>query len=207
VDDAAYLGEEYYRARNSSVVFDAKAPNQRKAVSCVRTCIKLGGKTALGRNEPMTTVDNFVALRKKLRQNPANANKLDDASNSFLRMARAQLKSEQPLSHAELEAVCFKREAKDRTLEDVIGAIRKNAQNLLKGKNGLLDDSEQMQSVVKNCTDRLKDLVAARTGPVTIENGNGVDVDAGAEAMKQKFAAMEAEQAEEDNAEVKEATA
>src|SRR5258708_39745880 len=42
IDDATKLGEIYVTAQQGATVFDAKAPNNRKLVSTIRTSIKLG---------------------------------------------------------------------------------------------------------------------------------------------------------------------
>lgn len=205
-DDAAILSEAYYKAQSGNVIYDAKAGNQRKLTSCVRTCIKLGGKSSLGRGEPMNTVDDFVSLRRKLRTNPANAKKLDDFPNSYLRMARAQIKSDTPLTADVLTQLCYKKERDEKTVADAWAGIRKAAQGLLKGKGGISDDDPRVKTIIDTCTERLKDLVAppeeAVTAPVT---GNDVDPEISAEAMSKAFAQMEAE--DEANADVKEATA
>src|SRR6266536_3198858 len=52
VDDAIKLSEAYVKAQGGSTVFDAKAANQRKLASTLRTGIKLGQYTKGGVGEP-----------------------------------------------------------------------------------------------------------------------------------------------------------
>lgn len=205
VDDAGVLAEEYYKSTTGAVIYDAKADNQRKLTSCVRTCIKLGTKTGLGKGEPMNTVDDFISIRRKLRSNPANAKKLDDFSNSFLKMARAQIKADTPLSSDVLTQLCYKGEKEEKTLADVWAGVRKTMTKLAKGKGGMSDDDPRVKDIIDTCTERLRDLVAPNgdedgdvTDPVTDDTPTQ-----SADAMKAKFAAME----DADEADVKEASA
>src|SRR5208283_4740636 len=54
IDDAQVITARYVKARNAAVVFDAKAPNQRKTASCFRTMIKAASLSKFGSGEPLT---------------------------------------------------------------------------------------------------------------------------------------------------------
>src|ERR1700728_4228750 len=84
VDDAQYFAERYVKRAGAATVFDAKAPNQRKLTSCLRTGIKLGGWPKGGNGEPLATVNNLLSMREKLRKHPATAKRLNDAANTLL---------------------------------------------------------------------------------------------------------------------------
>lgn len=165
MDDATKLSEAYVRAQGSAIVFDAKAPNQRKTISNARKMIKLGSCPKWGVGEPMGTINSLITLRQKLRQNPANSKKLDDAHNTLMRYATAQLKRDTLMAEDELSTYCFKREAEPRTAEEVIEAIRKTANNLKVGKISNcpdLDASPEVQAIINACTKRLTTIAKAK---------------------------------------------
>ena len=166
-DDATRLTEEYVKAQGSATMFDAKAPNQRKTISCTRTMIKLGMWPKGGVGEPLGTLNNLIALRQKLRSNPANSKKLDDAANTALRYARAQLKRDQLIDTAGLQEFCFKAERDERTPEEILESIRKSAMALRDGKAAhgtAMDDSDEVKSIITNCTKRLTAIASVKRG-------------------------------------------
>src|SRR5665647_2785062 len=114
IDDCTKLAEAYVKAQTGAVVFDAKAPNQRKLISTFRTCTKLGQWPKGGNGEPLGTVNNLITMRQKLRAIPGEIKKLDDAANTLMRYARAQLKRDQLIDDKELKTFCYK---KDSTLQ------------------------------------------------------------------------------------------
>jgi hypothetical protein len=133
IDDATKLSEAYFKARSGAVVFDAKAPNQRKLISTVRTSIKLGAWPKGGNGEPLATVNNLMTLRQNLKKNPAKAKKLDDATNTLLKYARVQLKRDQLVPDTELEEFCLKKEADVATVEDILARTVKQLDKLIDG--------------------------------------------------------------------------
>jgi len=132
-DDATRLAETYVKAQQGSVVFDAKAPNQRKLISCLRTGIKLGSWPKGGNGEPIATVNNLMSKRQKLRANPAYAKKLNDATNTVLNYARVQLKRDTLLTDAELDQFMFKPDADDATVEELLSRSVKQLDKLIDG--------------------------------------------------------------------------
>lgn len=165
VDDATKLSETYAKAQGTATVFDAKAGNQRKLISTTRTMIRLGGMTKLGNGEPLQTLNDFVALRQKLRADPANAKKLDDAHNSVMRFARTQLKRDTIIDKSEFRSFIFKAVPDLETVEEILASIRKKAQSLLDGKaahNTLSDTSAEVLMIKNACTKRLADIAVAR---------------------------------------------
>jgi len=168
IDDATQLAEAYWKARNGVVVFDAKAPNQRKTVATVRKMIKLGTCPKWGVGEPMATVNKLITLRQSLRKDPANAKKLDDAHNALMRFATTQLKRDTIMDDAELRTFCFKRDPdprNPRNAAEVLEAIRKTANNLKTGKVSNcpdLDDSAEVQAIINACTKRLVAIAKAK---------------------------------------------
>lgn len=158
VDDAQLITAAYVKAQNTALIFDAKAPNQRKATSCVRACIKGGQWTKGGKGEPLATANKLINIRQKLRQNPDNVKKLDDAGNTFLKFCRTLVKRDQLPDDAELEAMCFKKQPNQQTLVDIIENIRKQALAVREGKaahNTVQDDSPEINAIIENCTAKL----------------------------------------------------
>lgn len=165
VDDANKLTEAYVKAQGSAIVFDAKAGNQRKTISNTRKMIKFGSCPKWGVGQPMGMINDFLTMRQTLRKDPANAKKLDDAHNSLMRLATAQLKRDTLMDDAELRTFCFKRESEPRTAEEVLESIRKTANALKLGKVANcpdLDTSPEVQAIINACTKRLTTIAKAR---------------------------------------------
>lgn len=178
VDDATKLTEAYVKAQTSALVFDAKAPNQRKAISCVRTCIKGGMWPKGGSGEPLATVNNLMAARQKYRADPANAKKLDDAANTLLRYLRQQIRRDHLIAGNELTKMCFKKEHELATAEDILQSIRKQATALLDGTashSTATDNSAEVLAIKNACTKRLADIAVAKGGGKHVTS-NGVSV-------------------------------
>jgi hypothetical protein len=133
VDDATKLAETYVKAQQGSVVFDAKAPNQRKLVSCLRTGIKLGAWPNGGNGEPIATVNKLMSRRQKLKQNPATAKRLNDAANSLLSFARAQLKRDTLIPEDDFDEYLFKPQQEAATAEEIIASTVKKLDKLIDG--------------------------------------------------------------------------
>lgn len=165
IDDATKLAETYVKAQGSAVVFDAKAPNQRKLVSCLRTGIKLGQWPKGGPGEPLATVNQLVSIRQKLRADPTQVKKLDDAFNTVLKYARHQLKQDQLIEEAGLKRFCFRDHQPNKTAEELIAEHLKGLRALVAGKaaNGTAqDNSKHVQDAVKALNTRLAEIVAKR---------------------------------------------
>lgn len=164
IDDATKLAEAYVKARNGSVVFDAKAANQQKLISTLRTSIKLGQWPKGGNGEPLQTVNILMTMRQRLRQNPAEAKKLDDAANTLLKYARAQLKKDVLLSDEELKQLCYKPTPADApTAEERIEAQRKALDKLIKGfPDGAQDNSSDIILARDSLTRRLIAIAKAK---------------------------------------------
>ncbi len=165
VDDCTKLAETYVKAQGSATVFDAKAMNQRKLISTLRTCTKLGQWPKGGNGEPLGTVNNLITMRQKLRQNPNEAKKLDDAANTLLKYARAQLKADQLIGDDALREFCYRKEAEANTAEDIIEECRNKLTKLIDGRasKGLAQDTHSKTVQARNAlTDRLKEMATAR---------------------------------------------
>jgi hypothetical protein len=164
IDDAEKLAEAYYKAQTGSTVFDAKADNQRKLVSCLRTGIKIGAWPKGGNGEPLQTINNLMSMRQKLKQNPADAKRLQDAANTFLKYAREQLKRDTLIDDEELRGFCFKPASKDpASAEEVLENIRKQLDKLVKGNNhGVRDTSAEVIAARGELQKRLSAIARAK---------------------------------------------
>jgi len=160
VDDATKLAEAYVKAQGTATVFDHKSANQRKLISTLRTSIKLGAWPKGGAGEPLQTVDQLIAHRQKLRKDPTiDKKKLDDAANTFLRYARAQLKRDTLIEGDELYSFCFKPTRDPATAEERVEQLRNSVKQLIDGnKQGVQDSSPKVRDAMQALTDRLVEI-------------------------------------------------
>lgn len=165
VDDATKLAEAYVKAQQHTTVFDAKAPNQRKLISTVRTSIKLGGWPKGGNGEPLATVNNLMTIRQNLKKIPGEAKKLDDAANTLLKYARTQLKRDTLIDDAELKEFCYKPSKDYATAEDIIEGMEKQLGKLLDGTashSTAQDNSKEVRDARQFLRNRLAAIAKAR---------------------------------------------
>lgn len=165
LDDATKLAEAYMTAQNGAVIFDAKAGNVAKLVSCMRTGIKLGAWPKGGNGEPLATVNNLVTTRQNLRKDPAQRKKLKDAFNTVMDYARVQLKRDTLLDDAELKDLCFKKDPDLATAEEIVENIHKQLQKLTEGKaaKGTAQDNTKFVRDAKFAlSQRLAEIAKAR---------------------------------------------
>lgn len=165
VDDATLLSGEYFKGQSGSTVFDAKAPNQRKLIACSRTLVRLGSWPKGGNGEPLATVNSLMTHRQKLRQDPTQAKKLDDAFNTLMRYARQQIRRDQLIDDSEFKDFCFRKQGDPATVEEVWDDIRKKALNLKAGKAGngtAQDKGPEINQVIDICNKRMSAFAAAK---------------------------------------------
>lgn len=167
IDDAEYFAERYVKAQRSAVVFDAKADNQQKLMSCLRTGIKLGAWPKGGNGEPLATVNNLMNMRQNLKKVPGEAKKLDDAANTLLRYARQQIRQDTLIDEDQLESFCMRKQADLLTAEDHIERIRRSLRGLYDGKasnNTACDNSKHVKDAISSLTKRLEEIAQNRRG-------------------------------------------
>lgn len=178
--DGIVLAEAYAKAQNTAVIFDAKAPNQRKLISNVDKMIKLGANPKWGQGEPLATVNALVTMRQTLRKDPAHAKKLDDAHNMLMRFATAQLKEATLFTGDDLKTFAFKKDPNLREAADILEGVRKMMNNLKVGKVSNcpdLDNSPEVQTIINACTKRLTAIAKAKgaqSGPNASQAGGTV---------------------------------
>jgi len=163
VDDATKLTELYVKHQRSSTIFNAKAPNQRKAVSCMRTSIRLGQWSKGGSGEPLATVFKVQTMRQNAKKDPTKAKKLDDAFNVHMKYARMQLKADRILDDSVLEKLIYKKEPNSKTTEEHYSAVRATLLKLKKGSGDMGDSCPQLDTMISLATQRIIELVKLRT--------------------------------------------
>lgn len=176
ISDAVKLAEAYVRAQNSAVIFDAKAPNQRRLVSNLNKMIKLGTSPKWGVGEPMQNVNDLMTLRQNLRRTANKGVRLDDAHNTLMRYATTQLKSDTLISDPnQMKAFCLKKDSDPRTAEEVLRSIQKIASALKSGKVSNCpdtDNSPEVSSIINACNKRITQIVKAKAGDTSTTQGN-----------------------------------
>lgn len=161
IDDATKLTEAYVKARGGANIFDHRAPNQRKACSMTRTMIKLGQWPKGGPGEPLSTLNDLITMRQKMRKDPAYAKKLKDAADTAVSYARAQIKPgrDSVIPANMLQEFCFKPAKVTHTEADYWESLRKKTTNARVGKGDVLVDEATAKSIEALCTKRLKAIV------------------------------------------------
>lgn len=162
-DDATVLAEEYVKAQGTATVFDSKAPNQRKLISCLRTGIKLGAWPKGGNGEPLNTVNQLMSERQKLRKDPVQMKKLDDAANTLLKYARAQLKRDTLMDATEWKPLLYKPGKDTPTAEEVVEGMRNSLQKLVNGrKDGVQDNSKLVRDALAALNQRMVEIAKGK---------------------------------------------
>lgn len=182
VDDATKLTEAYWKARNKNVIFNPKAGNQRKTISCVRQCITLGGWSKGGPAEPIGMINRAMSDYQKLRKVPATAKKLIDAANYLILIARKMKRSDVLLDPADLTDLAMKKDPDLATVEDVLDGIRRTLTKLKDGKHPAGSCSTpHVDSALKSINRELKAIAdSRRQGDV---DDAGADIVAAANAQ------------------------
>lgn len=141
IDDAMKLSEAYVRGRNKAIIFNHREPKQRKLGAITRLMIRWGGTPKFN---PMPITNDLLSTRQALRRKdkqiklsdgvvlalPEGATRLDDANNSLMRFARAQLKLDVLMSPQEMLQFCFRNAADPQTVEEWLVATSKKAAKL-----------------------------------------------------------------------------
>lgn len=175
VDDATKRAEKYVKAQTGATVFNAKAPNQAKLISCFRTMSKFGSWTKGGQGEPLQSLNEFVSTWRKLRAQPGMNKRLNDAANSVLKYARTQLKRDQLIDKSEFQDLCMKPITDKATAEEIIETTRKQLKRLMEGKTpgGAQDASPEVKAAIDSLTKRLRGIAISRGVAKMANNGQG----------------------------------
>ena len=167
VDDATFLAEKYWKVRNKNVIFDPKAANQRKTVSCMRQCITLGGWSKGGPGEPIGMVNKAMTLYRDMRKDPATSKRLVDPANYLITIARRMKKLDAVLDEQELRELAFKNVPDQATVEDALDAMRKIATKLYQGKHPAGScNTPNVDKIIKAASAELKAIADAKRNVV-----------------------------------------
>lgn len=161
--DGVMLAERYVKGRTGATIFDTKSDASRKLISNLDKCIKLGSCPKWGSGQPLATVNDLMTFRQKEKK---AGKKVDDAFNTLMRFATAQLKSEQLIVDDELNAFVYKKQPGARDACDVLESIRKTANQLIAGKVSNcadIDTSDEVKAIIRACTKRLTAIAKARS--------------------------------------------
>jgi len=163
VDDATKITEAYWKARNANVVFNPKAANQRKTISCVRQVITLGGWSKGGPGEPIDMVNTAMTEYKRMRKDPSTAKRLKDAANFLIDIARKMKRSDTILELEDIRELTFKPTHDLPTVEDVLDNVRHTLKLLETGKHkaGTCNTSN-VSAAIKAVNRELKDIADAK---------------------------------------------
>jgi hypothetical protein len=191
VDDATKITEAYWKSRNKNVIFDPKAGNQRKTISCVRQCISLGDWTKGGPGEPLGMINRAMTQYQNLRKVPATSKKLIDAANYLVLIARKMKRSDVILNMGELHDLAIKKNPDAMTVEDVLHNMRSTLGKLKTGEHKAgICATANIETAWKALNRELKTIAdAARTtGEDDVEAQAAADITAAAEQLAKEDA-------------------
>jgi hypothetical protein len=151
-DDTFEVIAAYAKAKGIASSFKGKADNERKLLSNGRKMGKVGQLTTLGPNQPLTTIGDLMLKRNK--RFLADPKTTDDAANSLLRWATAQLRSTSLIEGDSLEAFCRKTVKDDKTAK----AILKQAKKMIEK---LGDTSQEIRDATTSITRRINAITLA----------------------------------------------
>lgn len=157
IDDATLIAERYWNARHKNVIFNPKASNQRKTISCLRQCITMGGWSKGGTGEPMGMINRAMTMYKNLRKVPGNTKRMVDAANYVISIARKLKRSDYILQDEELNDLAFKKDPDITTVEDVLDKTRATLKKLYEGKHTAgACNTENVDKAIKALNKELK---------------------------------------------------
>lgn len=188
VDAATTLTERYWKARNQNVIFNPKAGNQRKTISCVRKCISLGGWTKGGPGEPLGMINRAMSGYQKLRKDPNMSKRLIDAANYLILIARRMTGpngSNVILADDELHDLAFKKDPDIATVEDVLDGVRSTLKKLYDGKHKAGSCQTQLvQTAITVLTKELKGIADSKRSTAAVTEAEA-DIIAEADRLQQ----------------------
>ena len=154
------------------MIFNPKADNQRKTISCMRQCITLGGWSKGGPGEPIGMVNKAMTLYRDMRKDPATSKRLVDPANYLITIARrmnprGKNTRDTVLDEQELRELAFKNVPDQATVEDVLDAMRKVATKLSQGKHPAgACNTPNVDMIIKAASAELKAIADAKRNVV-----------------------------------------
>jgi len=162
-DDATVIAEKYWGARHKNVIFNPKAGNQRKTISCMRQCITMGGWSKGGPGEPMGMLNRAMTMYKNLRKVPGNTKRMIDPANYVIGLARKLKRSDYVLDDATMNDMAFKKDAEVATVADVLDKARATLKKLYDGKHPAgTCNTAHVDNAIKAINKELKEIAAGK---------------------------------------------
>jgi len=158
-DDATIIAEKYWHARHQNVIFNPKAGNQRKTISCLRQCITMGGWSKGGPSEPMGMLNRAMTMYKNLRKVPGNTKRMIDPANYVISLARKLKRSDYVLDDSTMNDMAFKKDPDIATVSDVLDKTRATLKKLHDGKHPAgVCSTVHVEKAIKAITEELKSI-------------------------------------------------
>jgi hypothetical protein len=162
-DDATVIAEKYWGARHKNVIFNPKAGNQRKTISCFRQVITMGGWSKGGPGEPMGMLNRAMTMYKSLRKVPGNTKRMIDPANYVIALARKLRRSDYVLDDATMNDMAFKKDPDIATVADVLDKTRATLKKLYEGKHPAGSCSSiHVDNAIKAIDKELKEIVISK---------------------------------------------
>lgn len=160
-NDAEALYKRYAEAESNKALHEHSAGGLRANVSKLRQLIAMGRMTTI---DPIDVMQSAFDERNAFIEETAEAEdkpKFKSAYPFYVDLARAQLKSDTPLSKDTMRDIMVKPEPKGKDLEDELKAILKRIEALVTGenKNGLRDEHDNTEAAYHLIKERV-DLFA-----------------------------------------------
>lgn len=143
-DDAEALYDRYAMAESSKAIHEHSAGGRRANISKLKQLVIMGAMTTVDAVEVMQTAFDVRQRLVGMEDGP----KLKSAYPFYVDVARAQQKTDVPLTEQALEEIAAKPEPKGKELEAELLAIAKRLEALVTGenKNGLKDDDDNTEA-------------------------------------------------------------
>lgn len=157
-DDAEGLYTKYATAESKKAIHEHSSAGKKANVSKLKQLIEMGC---------MTTVDAVEVMQSafQARENMiADSQKVKSAYPFYVDVARAQQKTDTPLSTSALEELACKDEPNAKTLEGELKRVLKTLEGLVTGENRdkIKDDDENTEAAFHLIKDRLDKIATLR---------------------------------------------
>jgi hypothetical protein len=149
IDDVHLLVGAYMTARGNTQQFKGKSGGERKILSNGRKLSRLGACSKWGNGQPLANVSDLMFRRNK--EFAKDAKNTDDAANTLLKYATAQLKSDTLIDGDALNGFCRKNQSPQRATKAVLKGIIKQLQKVD-------DPSQELKDATTALVKRVGDL-------------------------------------------------
>lgn len=165
-NDAEALYKRYAEAESNKAIHEHSAGGLRANTSKLRQLIAMGRMTTI---DPVAVMQDAFDERAKYLEETAEAEaserpKFKSAYAFYVDLARAQQKTDTPISAADMRDLMVKPEPKAKELEDELKAILKRLEAVCTGenKNGLRDDHDNTEAAYHLLKERVDQFATLR---------------------------------------------